>query len=97
MTRLALALWLVMFSVQVTELAAVVAPDTCTEESQGTAADPCQDACTRCFCCARIAVYIPHVEAQARSEGLRNAVGTDRLDPSTTSSPYGIFHVPKTR
>jgi hypothetical protein len=94
--RLFLALWLALFAVQTTDLLAVVAPDTCTEETRGTASDPCKDGCPRCLCCARAATFIPAFP-RLLAAAVAHFEAVPPLDPTTTPSPRGIFHVPKAR
>lgn len=95
MARLFLAVWLAAFAVQTSDILMVVAPDTCTEDVQGSAADPCPDGCPRCFCCARVPAFIPFALAIDLPEPATLAVQLPPLDPSTTASPRGVLHVPK--
>ena len=93
--RLFLAVWLAAFTVQAADLLTIVAPDTCTEDVRGSAADPCADGCARCVCCARVPVFLPQGLAVALDEAIARAVPVPPLTPSTTPSPRGVLHVPK--
>ena len=94
-SRLFLAIWLAAFAVQTTDLLTVVAPDDCTEETRGSAADPCDDGCARCMCCARVSVFIPQLAATDAGPVAEVAVLLAPLDRLTTPIPHAIFHVPK--
>ena len=92
--RLFLTLWLVLFSVQASDLLAAVAPDGCTEEATGSA-DACADACLRCICCARPSVFIAQADlANAPTTAVR-VIAPSRIDSFTDAIPRGILHVPK--
>jgi len=93
--RLFLLVWLAAFAAQATDVLALVAPDACSEEVQGSDRDPCQDGCARCLCCARVAVFLTRAAAPSRVEHVAPAASLPPLDPSTTAAPRGIFHVPK--
>ena len=95
MVRVLLALWLAAFSVQTTDLVALVAPDGCTEETRGSSSDPCDDGCPRCLCCARAAVFIPQALPPARTDIVARPIVTPSSDSLITAIPRGIFHVPK--
>jgi hypothetical protein len=94
--RVFLALWLALFVVQTTDLLAAVIPDSCTEETRGTPRDPCDDGCPRCVCCARVTPLIPTLPPMWAA-AVAHFELVPPLDPATTPSPPGIFHVPKTR
>ena len=94
--RLFLAVWLAAFAVQTTDLLALVAPDECTEDVQGSAADPCPDGVRA------VRVLRPSAGLRATGHhGPRRPTPQPRLsllpplDPFTAASPQGIFHVPK--
>lgn len=93
--RIFLAVWLAGFAVQATDLLTVIAPDDCTEETRGSASDPCSDGCPRCMCCARVPVFIPQAALLTGSPLLEEAVLLPPADRWTTPSPAAIFHVPK--
>ena len=93
--RLFLAVWLAAFTLQAADLLTIVAPDACTEDVRGSAADPCADGCARCVCCARVAVFLPQGLPVALDESIARAAEVSPLAPSTTPSPRGVFHVPK--
>ena len=95
MARLFLAIWLSGFTVQATDLLTVVAPDDCTEETRGSAADPCKDVCPRCLCCARLPVFIPQAATLVNSPINEVAAAPPPADRWTTPSPHAIFHIPK--
>jgi hypothetical protein len=92
--RLFLALWLVLFTVQASDLLAVVMPDGCTEEATGSA-DPCADACLRCICCARPALFVAQADMGDAAAPAVRAAAPARIDSSTDTVPRGILHVPK--
>lgn len=90
-----LGLWLAAFAVQTTDLIAAVAPDSCTEEAGGAPNDTCPEDCPSCVCCARVPVCVPP-GVQPINVGLTGSRGLLAfIDPSTTPSPQGVFHVPK--
>lgn len=92
--QLFLAVWLAAFAVQTMDVLALVAPDSCTQDAQGSAGDPCPDKCSRCVCCARMPAFI----SQHLPTSLEPAVPPmllPRPDPSTTPTPRDVFHVPK--
>ena len=93
--RLFLAAWLAAFSAQSTDILTLVAPDACTEDVQGSAADPCPEGCPRCLCCARVPAFVPQGEMAALVQLFTRADLMPPLSPSTTPSPHGIYHVPK--
>ncbi len=95
--RLFLAVWLVAFAVQSTDLPASVVPDGCVEDTRGSAADPCPEDCARCVCCARLLGFVPHLLAAAPTDAVADAVPLPPIDPSTNAVPRGILHVPKAR
>jgi hypothetical protein len=86
--------WIVAFAVQATDLLTVIAPDTCTEEASGSAGDPCPQGCARCVCCARVPASVPQ-DATPVAEQFARTESLPPLDPATTPSPRGIYHVPK--
>ena len=90
-----LTVWLAAFAIQSTELLASVVPDSCVEGTQGSPADPCQDNCARCVCCARVPIFILQVNLPT-SGILVSAVSFPPIERSTISFPQTIFHVPKT-
>jgi hypothetical protein len=92
--RLFLAVWLAAFALQSANVLALVVPDDCTEEVSGTEADPCPDACPRCFCCARGPAFVPQVAPASVPQVVLHGP-TPFLAPATTPSPHGIYHVPK--
>ena len=93
--RLFLVIWLAAFAAQATDLLALVAPDECTEETRGTAGDPCDDGCR--------ALHVLRPRAGLRSSGFAPArtdvsarlVMLPPTAPSAAPIPRGIFHVPK--
>ena len=89
-------MWLAAFTLQAADVLALVVPDTCTAETAGSANDPCPDACPRCLCCARVTVFISSLVESAATEVAGSARFPVPLEPSTTASPLGIFHIPKT-
>jgi hypothetical protein len=92
--RLFLAVWLAAFAVQTTDVLAAVAAETCDEES-GAAFDPCPEACAHCLCCARVTASMPqNPPVPLGADGQRGGTPAP-LDPSTTASPHGVYHVPK--
>jgi hypothetical protein len=93
--RLFLACWLAVFTLQVSDVLALMAPDACTEDVRGSADDPCPEGCPRCLCCARIAVFVPQVAGDLTVHQVSFARPRPPLDPSTTASPHGVYHVPK--
>ena len=93
--RLFLALWLAAFAVQTTDLVAAVVPDECTEDTRGSAGDPCSDDCARCVCCARLPVFVPQVVGSTPLGVLDTADPLPPVAPSTSPLPRGILHVPK--
>jgi hypothetical protein len=93
--RLLLTLWLAAFAVQSVELPMLLAPDGCTEETRGSASDPCPESCPRCLCCARVPAFVPQDATPVPAEPVAHALVLPALDPSTTPSPHGIYHVPK--
>jgi hypothetical protein len=93
--RLFLAIWLAAFAVQASAVLAFVVPDSCTEEVQGSAADPCPEGCPRCLCCARIAPFVPQAAIGVAVHEVSLEAPRPPLDPSTTPSPHAIYHVPK--
>ena len=95
MLRVFLTLWLAAFAVQSTELLASVVPDDCVEDTRGSDGDPCQENCARCVCCARVPIFILHVELPAAAV-LVKTVSLPRLERPTASFPPSIYHVPKT-
>ena len=92
--RLFLTLWLVLFTVQASDLLAVVMPDGCTEEAPGSA-DPCADACLHCICCARPPVFVAQADVGDVPAPVVRAAAPSRIDSSTDAVPRGILHVPK--
>jgi hypothetical protein len=87
-------MWLVLFSVQASDLVAAIAPDGCTEEAAGSA-DACADACLHCICCARPSLFVaPAAQADAAATAVR-VVSPSRIDSFTDAVPRGILHVPK--
>ena len=95
MVRLFLAVWLVAFVVQSTDLLASIIPDDCVEDTRGSAADPCSENCARCVCCARVPVFVPQLSASAPSDTLVIANTLPPIDRPTSPTPRGILHVPK--
>jgi hypothetical protein len=93
--RLFLAAWLAAFAVQTSDVLTLTAPDACTEDVRGSADDPCPDSCPRCLCCARILMFVPQVTSDLTTRQVSFARPLPPLDPSTTASPQGIYHVPK--
>ena len=93
--RLCLALWLAVFTIQSSDLLMIVAPDSCTEATSGSPTDPCDDACPRCVCCARVPVFIPAVVPVAVAVNGTDAAAFPPIEPSSTPSPHRIYHVPK--
>jgi hypothetical protein len=93
--RLFLLAWLTAFAVQTTDLLTLVVPDSCTEDVSGSAGDPCPDACPRCLCCARVPASMPQATVAVIAQQVALSAQRPPLDPSTTPSPYGIYHVPK--
>jgi hypothetical protein len=93
--RLFIAVWLAVFTVQAADLLTIVAPDSCTEDVQGSAADPCADGCARCVCCARVPVFLPQGGVASLDGALVRTAPVPPLAPSTTPSPRGVLHVPK--
>lgn len=93
--RLFLAVWLVAFMVQSTDLLANIIPDDCVEDTRGSAADPCSENCARCVCCARVPVFVPQVSASTPSHALVIANTLLPIDRPTSPAPRGILHVPK--
>ena len=94
--RLFLSIWLAAFALQASDFLTIVAPDTCTEDVRGSAADPCQDdGCPRCVCGARVPAFTTHVSSDVVAQEMATVRPLPPLDPSTTPSPRGIFHVPK--
>ena len=92
--RLFLTVWLAAFAVQSTDLLASVVPDSCVEDTRGSAADPCPENCARCVCCARVPLFVLHIVSPV-SDLLVNAVSLPPIQRSTISVPQPIFHVPK--
>jgi hypothetical protein len=92
--RLFLTLWLVLFSVQASDLLAVVVPDGCTEEATGSA-DPCADACLRCICCARPSLFVAQADLGDAPVTAVRVAAPSRIDSFTDALPRGILHVPK--
>jgi hypothetical protein len=93
--RLFLAVWLAVFAVPAIDLLAVIAPDSCTEETAGSAMDPCQEGCPRCLCCARVSAFIPALPDVVSSPA-RAAVTALPQPPGVTPLVlHPIFHVPK--
>jgi hypothetical protein len=90
-----LAVWLAAFTVQTTDALTWLARDTCTEETRGSAADPCDDGCPRCVCCARVPVFIPAVVPVAVAVNGTETAAFPPIEPSSTPSPHRIYHVPK--
>jgi hypothetical protein len=93
--RLFLAVWLAAFAVQTTDVLMAVAPDSCTEDVEGTAADPCPEGCPRCVCCARVPAFVPQDAGAVPIEPVGLNAARPPLEPSTTPSPRVIYHVPK--
>jgi hypothetical protein len=93
--RLFLALWLMAFAVQATDLLAVVAPDNCTEDARGPADDGCADACLRCVCCARLPVFVTQQAAASGSVASDAAMPASPARQLRTPDPRAIYHVPK--
>ena len=92
--RLFLTLWLVCFSVQASDLLAIVAPDGCTEEATGSA-DACADACLRCICCARPSLFVAQTDLVDAPVTAVRVAAPSRIDSFTNAVPRGILHVPK--
>jgi hypothetical protein len=92
--RVFLAVWLAAFTLQTTEVLAVIAADTCAEDVLGSVADPCPEGCPRCVCCARISASVPQV-MRAFVEHVKPTRPVPPLAPSTTPRPHKVFHVPK--
>jgi hypothetical protein len=90
-----LALWLVLFSVQATDLVAAVVPDACVEETQGTSADPCKDACPRCLCCTRAALFISHLLTPLKTDTFTRIAPPEFTVSRSSGAPHDVFHVPK--
>jgi hypothetical protein len=95
--RLFLAVWLVAFAAQATDLIATVIPDDCVEDARGSAADPCPDECARCVCCARVPIFVPPVAAPGGGHVMRTAQIPSPIERPTDPLPRGILHVPKAR
>ena len=95
MVRLFLAVWLVAFVVQSTDLLASIIPDDCVEDTRGSAGDPCPENCARCICCARLPVFVPQVSASVLSESVDLTDLLPLIDRVTGPAPRGILHVPK--
>ena len=93
--RFFLTLWLAAFAIQSADLLAAVAPDECVEDTRGSSADPCDENCARCVCCARVPVFVPQTLTPATATTLAIAVTFQPIDPSTSPEPRGILHVPK--
>jgi hypothetical protein len=93
--RLFLAVWVVLFSVQATDLVAAVAPDSCTEATSGSAGDACGDACPRCVCCARVAPVVPQAVATMPVDGMVRSDATSPPRRVLNPSVRHIYHVPK--
>lgn len=94
--RLFLSVWLAAFAVQTSDFLTLVAPDACTEDIRGSAADPCQDdGCPRCVCGARVPAFAMQVAADVVPKETTLVRAQAPLDPATTPSPHGVFHVPK--
>jgi len=93
--RLLLACWLSVFTLQTSDLIALVACDDCTEETRGAADDPCPQNCARCVCCAQRAPVV----TVALVDGLQNLAGTPlhlaALGAALNPPPQRILHVPK--
>ena len=95
MLRVFLTLWLAAFAVQTTDLLATVIPDSCVEDTRGSAADPCPENCARCVCCARLPVFVPHVLAPTAADVLGVDDPLPPIERTTNPAPRGILHVPK--
>jgi hypothetical protein len=93
--RVFLAAWLAVFAVQASDVLMMVVPDDCTEDVRGSAADPCPDGCPRCHCCARVPIFIPQTVSDPLPPHATAARMLSPIDPFTTPSPHGVFHVPK--
>jgi hypothetical protein len=93
--RVCIVLWLAVFTIQSADLLTIVAPDSCTEEVQGSAADPCSDGCARCVCCARVPVFIPRAVPLVAEGEVARPEPVLPGDAPTDPTPRGIFHVPK--
>lgn len=93
--RLFLALWLALFAVQTSELIAVVSPDGCVESSAGAPGDACPDACTRCICCARVAVVILDISPAGTPVPVTRALVPAPSHLAPDPCPRGILHVPR--
>jgi hypothetical protein len=93
--RLFLAVWCAAFAIQTTDVLALIAPDACTEDVQGSAVDPCPEGCPRCLCCARVPTFVPQTTTELIVQPEPFAGAASPVDPSTTASPHGIYHVPK--
>lgn len=94
--RLFLAVWLVGFAVQSTDVLASIVPDDCVEDTRGSASDPCPDQCARCVCCARMPVSVPQVLAVAPFDVVAITESLPPIGRPTNPAPRGILHVPKT-
>lgn len=97
MARLLLALWLIGFAVQSSELLAAAMPDQCVEDARSTGGDACADNCARCVCCARLVVGVPQVLGATNVTFVRSSPPLPVPDSITAAEPRGILHVPKAR
>ena len=95
--RLFLAVWIVLFSVQASELLAAVVPDDCVEDVRGTDEDPCPDNCARCVCCAGLPVSVTPPPGRVPAEAMVATATGLPGDFFVSHDPHGILHVPKTR
>ncbi len=95
LVRLFLALWLAVFTVQATDLLAVVAPDRCAESTDASAPDDCRDGCLRCICCARVPVFVAQNPAPATSPGFVIAEAIVPERPIADPASRAIYHVPR--
>jgi hypothetical protein len=93
--RLFLALWLVVFAVQVTDLIAAVAPDACVSEAGSSATDSCPQNCARCVCCSRVSVFVPQVIVSASAHVATLLVPVSPSDSPISTVARRILHVPK--
>lgn len=94
--RLLLATWLAVFALQSADVVALVLPDGCFELAEGGDDDDgCPDqGCARCLCGARIPAPVVTTVTFA-IEPPAAAAPPAFLEPSTSVSPRGVFHVPK--
>lgn len=93
--RVFLALWLVLFAVQTSDLIAVVSPDECVDAGAGAPGDACPDSCARCICCARVPVVVLPAPIDAAPAAVASADRPASVDPATDPAPRGILHVPR--